>query len=46
MLDDRNLRVLMIIGGVSNFGLTGYAALLVLFLVGDLGLTGDPGSGS
>jgi MFS family permease len=38
VLDDRNLRVLMIIGGVSNFGLTGYAALLVLFLVGDLGL--------
>jgi MFS family permease len=38
VLDDHNLRVLMIIGGVSNFGLTGYAALLVLFLVGDLGL--------
>ena len=39
VLADRNLRVLMAVGGVSNFGLTGYAALLVLFLVGDLGLT-------
>jgi MFS family permease len=38
VLKDQNLRVLMIIGGVSNLGLTGYAALLVLFLVGDLGL--------
>jgi predicted MFS family arabinose efflux permease len=38
VLDDHHLRVLMIVGGVSNFGLTGYAALLVLFLVGDLGL--------
>jgi MFS family permease len=35
---DQNLRVLLVIGGVSNFGLTGYAALLVLFLVSDLAL--------
>lgn len=35
---DRHLRALMIIGGTSNFGLTGYAALLVLFLVHELGL--------
>ena len=35
---DRHLRALMIIGGVSNFGLTGYAALLVLFLITELGL--------
>lgn len=41
VLGDANLRVLMIIGGASNFGLTGYAALLVLFLVGDLGLSGS-----
>ncbi len=39
VLGDRNLRVLMIIGGASNFGLTGYAALLVLFLVDRLGLS-------
>ncbi len=36
---DRYLRVLLIIGGLSNFGLTGYAALLVLYLVRDLRLT-------
>jgi MFS family permease len=36
---DPHLRAIMIIGGVSNFGLTGYAALLVLFLVDDLGLS-------
>ncbi len=29
----------MVIGSVSNSGLTGYATLLVLFLVGDLGLS-------
>ena len=28
----------MVIGGVSNFGLTGYAALLVLFLIDNLRL--------
>ena len=39
VLGDANLRVLMIVGGASNFGLTGYAALLVLFLVGELGLS-------
>lgn len=36
---DRYLRVFTVIGGASNFGLTGYAALLVLFLVRDLGLS-------
>lgn len=35
---DRYLRTLTVIGGVSNFGLTGYATLLVLFLVEDLQL--------
>lgn len=35
---DRYLRWLTVIGGVSNFGLTGYSALLVLFLVRDLGV--------
>lgn len=39
VLQDRHLRSLMIIGGSSNFGLTGYSALLVLFLVGELGLS-------
>ena len=39
VIGDRNLRALMIIGGVSNFGLTGYAALLVLFLITELGLS-------
>ena len=39
VVGDRNLRPLMIIGGSSNFGLTGYAALLVLFLVDRLGLS-------
>ena len=39
VVGDRNLRALMIIGGVSNFGLTGYAALLVLFLITELGLS-------
>lgn len=36
---DRYLRVLLVIGGVSNFGLTGYAALLMLYLIRDLGLS-------
>ncbi|MET1003908.1 MAG: MFS transporter [Propionibacteriaceae bacterium] len=36
---DRNLRVLVVLGSISNFGLTGYAALLVLFLVRDLHLS-------
>lgn len=39
VLHDRHLRSLMVIGGSSNFGLTGYSALLVLFLVGELGLS-------
>jgi len=39
VLDDRHLRSIMVVGGVSNFGLTGYAALLVLFLVDDLRLS-------
>ena len=29
----------MVIGGISNFGLTGYAALLVLFLIDNLRLS-------
>ena len=37
---DRFLRFFTLQGGASNFALTGYAALLVLFLVRDLGL--DP----
>jgi MFS family permease len=36
---DRTLRWFTVMGGVSNFGLTGYGALLVLFLVRDLGLS-------
>ena len=36
---DRPLRLFMIIGGLSNFGLTGLAALQLLFLVDDLGLS-------
>jgi MFS family permease len=36
---DRSLRWLTLIGGISNLGLTGYAALLVLYLVRDLGLS-------
>jgi MFS family permease len=36
--DDRYLRWLVVIGSISNFGLVGYAALLVLYLVRDLGL--------
>ena len=35
---DRHLRVLVLIGGASNFGLTGYQALLVVYLVDRLGL--------
>ena len=37
---DRFLRFFTLQGGASNFALTGYAALLVLFLVRDLDL--DP----
>ena len=36
---DRNLRTITVIGGLSNFGLTGYAALLVLYFVHILGLS-------
>jgi MFS family permease len=36
---DRLLRFFTVMGGVSNFGLTGYGALLVLFLVRDLELS-------
>ncbi len=39
VLGDRHLRSTMVIGGVSNFGLTGYAALLVLFLIDNLRLS-------
>ena len=39
---DRILRFFTVMGGLSNFGLTGYAALLVLFLVREVHL----GSGS
>ncbi|MFE6969330.1 MFS transporter [Isoptericola sp. NPDC057653] len=35
---DRYLRWFVVVGGVSNFGLTGYTALLVLFLVQTVGL--------
>ena len=35
---DRYLRALTVIGGLSNFGLTGITALLVLYLVDDVGL--------
>jgi predicted MFS family arabinose efflux permease len=36
---DRILRFFTVMGGVSNFGLTGYAALLVLFLVREVHLS-------
>ena len=36
---DRYLRYFTVMGGVSNFGLTGYTALLVLFLARDLSLS-------
>ena len=36
---DRLLRFFTVVGGVSNFGLTGYGALLVLFLVRDVHLS-------
>ena len=39
VLGDHHLRALMIIGGLSNFGLTGYGSLLVLYLVRRLGLS-------
>ncbi|SKC50692.1 MFS transporter [Krasilnikoviella flava] len=35
---DRYLRWFVVVGGISNFGLTGYGALLVLFLVDTVGL--------
>jgi predicted MFS family arabinose efflux permease len=35
---DRLLRFFTVVGGVSNFGLTGYGALLVLFLVREVHL--------
>lgn len=35
---DRYLRWMTIVGGVSNFGLTGFTTLLVLFLARDVGL--------
>lgn len=35
---DGYLRPLTLIGGMSNFGLTGFTTLLVLFMVDDLGL--------
>jgi MFS family permease len=35
---DRILRFFTVLGGLSNFGLTGYAALLVLFLVREVHL--------
>ena len=37
---DRLLRFFTLLGGVSNFGLTGYGALLVLFLVREVHLGG------
>lgn len=36
---DKLLRLFTLLGGLSNFGLTGYGALLVLFLVRDLHLS-------
>jgi predicted MFS family arabinose efflux permease len=36
---DRFLRFFTVMGGVSNFGLTGYSALLVLFLVREVHLS-------
>jgi Major Facilitator Superfamily len=39
VLRDPHLRSTMVIGGVSNFGLTGYTALLVLFLIDNLRLS-------
>jgi predicted MFS family arabinose efflux permease len=36
---DRLLRFFTVMGGVSNFGLTGYSALLVLFLVREVHLS-------
>jgi predicted MFS family arabinose efflux permease len=37
---DRLLRLFTVLGGISNFGLTGYQAVLVLFLIRDAGLDG------
>ena len=39
VLHDRNLRTITVLGGLSNFGLTGYAALLVLYFLQVLGLS-------
>lgn len=39
VFSDRTLRAFTIIGGLSNFGLTGYQTLLVLFLIRQVGLT-------
>ena len=36
---DRNLRTITVLGGLSNFGLTGYAALLVLYFVHVVGIS-------
>lgn len=36
---DRNLRTITVLGGLSNFGLTGYSTLLVLYFVHVLGLS-------
>ncbi|GAA1722444.1 MFS transporter [Isoptericola hypogeus] len=36
---DRYLRWFVVVGGISNFGLTGYGALVVVFLVRDVGLS-------
>jgi predicted MFS family arabinose efflux permease len=36
---DGLLRLFTVLGGISNFGLTGYQAVLVLYLVNDGGLT-------
>ncbi len=36
---DRLLRLFTLLGGMSNFGLTGYQAVLVLYLVNDGGLS-------
>ncbi len=40
---DRYLRWFLIIGGLTNFGLTGYGALLLMFLARDAG-TGEAGA--
>lgn len=42
---DRYLRYFTVMGGVSNFGLTGYTALLVLYLARNLELSPGPIAG-